>query len=82
MSAKQTHEQRWRLAGRNAALQIALEAAAASHEGELPIPCQDLLDELLVVDLFSVDMRREIEAALLDLDRIAAERRAAARGRS
>jgi hypothetical protein len=82
MSGKQSHERRWRLAGRNAALQIALEAAAASHGGELPIPCQDLLDELLVVDLFSIDLTREIEAALLDLDRIAAERRAAARGRS
>jgi hypothetical protein len=81
MTAKKSHELRWRLASRNAALQIALEAAAASHAGELPVPCQDLLDELLVVDLFSIDMTREIEAALLDLDRIAAERRAAARGR-
>jgi hypothetical protein len=81
MKAKNSNEQRWRLASRNAALQIALEAAAASHTGDLPVPCQDLLDELLVVDLFSIDMTHEIEAALLDLDRIAAERRTGARGR-
>ena len=61
MTAKKSHEQRWRLASRNAALQIALEASAASHVGELPVPCQDLLDELLVVDLFRVDMTREIK---------------------
>jgi hypothetical protein len=65
---------RWRMASRNAAMQIALEAAVARHEGSLPVPCRELLVEAASLDLAAVDMTREFQAALADLDRIARAR--------
>lgn len=71
MRARNDPGKRWRMASRNAALQIALEAAIARHEGGLPVPCRELLVEVASLDLSAVDMTREFRAALADLDRIA-----------